>query len=51
MQVQSMLLSLRVQICLQSSVEFYEAVWFLYPAIFSKSNVCFRRVDGSLVDG
>ena len=49
----SMLLSLRVQICLLSSVQFLrrvcrnEAVWFLYlvlKVVFSKSNLCFVGV-------
>ena len=55
----SVLLSLRVQICLLSSVEFLclawrnDAVWFLYRVL--KSDVCFRSAvvvtrDGRLVD-
>ena len=59
----SMLLSLRVQICLLSSVEFLcltwrnDVVWFLYLVLksFSESDVCFGCVvvltcDGGLVD-
>ena len=58
----SMLLSLRVQICLLSSVEFLclawrnDAVWFLYlVVILCESDVCFGCVvvftcDGGLVD-
>ena len=58
----SMLLSLRVQICLLSSVEFLclawpnDAVWFLYlVVILCESDTCFGCVvvftcDGGLVD-
>ena len=57
----SMLLSLRVQICLLSSVEFLclawrnDAVWFLYLVTLCESDVCFGCVvvftcDGGLVD-
>ena len=57
-----MLLSLRVQICLLSLVEFLclalrnDAVWFLYlVVILCESDVCFGCVvvftcDGGLVD-